>query len=240
MRLASHHSLNLMHKPALFTLLIAASASSLAGGQKLTTSDVLRAMRKTYNAASRYQDTVEYSSIDIRTKIVQKAKIETYFARPDLLRFTMDRPAVGKLKGDKLVFWNDGAAYRTWWAQMPAVQKHETLAKALDWTRQVSLRATFMLYLLIQKEVPGFDAATNFRNIPEEERVDGRLCYKVALGKENALFWVDKQSFVLRRLERFFAKGEEGGDRVSLHYKPVLNKLAPKTTFTFTPPKSRT
>jgi outer membrane lipoprotein-sorting protein len=167
--------------------------------------------------------------------------VRIVFERPDRFRFehTQERRSGGEK--DLVAIWSDRGQFYSWWSIMPGVRKHVDFMQAFRWGREVSGRGMYMVDLLHQLTADDWlwKANVSTAQFGPEEKVSGRRCYTVDIpGGRATRLWIDKESFLIRKVYTSFGKDAEYRD-VTSTYSPELNVPIEASEFVFKPPARR-
>lgn len=200
----------------------------------LTPQQILQNMAQTYATCRFYRDegvvTTVFKGTNGRGTFQTRKPFSTSFVRPaGLFRFEYQEDDKPNGPNPRYVIWSNGREVRSWWTIRPVVQKMPSLEMAIAGATGVSGgSANTVPSLLLQiafgqmlKHLQGFVPAAR------SERVGGANCWRVDakdLRGFPVVVWVDKNTFLVRRLFQRVNLGPQSGiAETTTTYKPSLN-----------------
>lgn len=166
----------------------------------------------------------------------------TAFARPSSFRFEFG-PRLLKKELDSYIAWKAGDVERSWW---PTTRRESdapletTLYRLADTTNGTSLTIpTLLAPALFQGS--SILAALEELKLAGEDTIDGRKSFKIE-GKFQGFalkLWVDKNEFLVRKLERTIRLGGDRDLVIVIRYKPQVNVNVPADKLAFNSPADR-
>lgn len=217
-------------------------------GQPLTGQQILDRSIGVYRSATSYQDTGRvttnfYESGQTQPKFTTIRSFQTAYYRPtQQFRFHYKtEPTRFSSSSDEMFVWTEGPkAFMRW-----SIEKWTTggsLPMLLSGATGVSGTASRKVPgLLLTDPIDagwGIDSLTNVRLIGDAVE-NGQPCYRISgvyWKNKVAFLWVNKQSFLLLRIDEEYSSGKEK-TKMSMTFQPVLNK--PVHVVRFTPPDTR-
>ncbi|HEX6884492.1 MAG TPA: hypothetical protein VF530_14040 [Planctomycetota bacterium] len=159
----------------------------------------------------------------------ERAPFTTAFVRPDRFRLEA-RARRGEEEFDRCLAWRNGEDVRSWWDLRPGVQ-HVQMGAALS-------PATLMTSFTVDT-VPALLGEVSGRSVTkmtdpermEDEEVDGRACFVLESRFDSLTLWIDQESFLLLKLERFFGPRE-----TTVTYEPAIDLEIAESELVFDPP----
>ena len=192
---------------------------------------ILSRVTATYAGLDSYRDT-GFVRLDFTTssrKWTQTARFKTAYVSPAEFRWELesrnDAPDDGKM-----IAWQSGDEVQSWWSLNSAlVSNPESLAAALDGFAGVSFDASTLVPGLIIDGMKLGGDITKLSNahLIEDDTIDGHDCYRVE-GKRvphsgPTTVWVDKDSFVIRRVHEFDELANRTRASKTWFFEPSIN-----------------
>ncbi|QJD79340.1 hypothetical protein [Spirosoma rhododendri] len=233
---------------SLLALCVALLVNQSGYGQPLTGQQILDRSIGVYRTATSYQDagrvtTDFYEAGRSQPRFTTVRSFQTAYYRPTRqFRFHYKtEPTRLSITPDEMFVWTDGPkAFRRWTIEKWTVS--ESLPMLLAAATGVSGTASRKIPGLLLTEPIGagwgVDSLTNVKLIGDAIE-NGHPCYRISgvyWNNKVAFLWIDKQSFLLLRIDEGYSSGKEK-TTVSMTYQPVLNK--PVRVVRFTPPDTR-
>ncbi|GEM_PF-4749721 len=232
----------------LLTMYLALSVYPSGYGQTLTGKQILDRTIQTYRTATSYQDvgrvtTSFYEAGQSQPEFTTVRSFQIAYYRPtQQFRFHYKtEPTRFSAPSDEMFIWTEGPkAFRRWTIEKWTTS--ESLPTLLGAVTGVSGTASRKIPgLLLADPIGagwGIDSLTNVKLIGNAIE-NGHPCYRISgvyWKNKVAFLWIDKQSFLLSRIDEGYSTGKEKTN-VSMTYQPVLNK--PVRVVRFTPPDTR-
>ncbi len=209
----------------------------------LTARQILRRMARTYAECKSYRDSGVVKTIFIQAdgKRTVEKPFTTAFVRPDRFRFEYKQKKNNN-RTYRYIVWRKGKEVQTWWDVTPGIQKPELLSLALSGATGVSSGSAHTVpVLLLPEEVGGgrLTDMTETRRI-EDAKFEKVECFRIEseYGKRNTLLWIDKKTFLLRRIDEHKEFDNFRTERTTT-YDPVIDKEIPKELLDFNPPEQK-
>jgi len=209
----------------------------------LDATHILERMAKTYAECNTYRDsgmvTTVFISGDDRRTI--KKPFKTAFVRPTKFRFEYRE---NKLDGEDYVYivYRDEHGTKTWWDVSEKEESEVSLDMALGGATGVSSGSAHTIpILLLPDEVSGrrLTSLSKARRVEDRECMSS-ACYRIE-GKyagNPAVVWVDKQTFLVRRIDSRSEFDNFRTERTTL-YDPVIDLEVDNELLEFNSPESR-
>jgi outer membrane lipoprotein-sorting protein len=216
------------------------SRSAPADG--ITAEEILARTQEVYAGATSYED------MGIAREVFDSGwrqhdtelTFSTAFVRPGRFRFEYQEP-----DGTRYLIWSSGRDVRSWWTVEPKVERHVSLADALEAARGVSDATSWYIPALLLADradgnvVSAFDVHKETpRRLPDGTlqgaaafRVQGRLC------DDPVTIWIDKRTYLVRRIEEHSVhKGEDPFEVTStISYHPRIGHAVAGNKLVFDP-----
>lgn len=215
-------------------LLIANTLTGCGGANEdaYSAEEILANVDQAYAQAQSYRDTgtVEMISNDGGTGTVMP--FATVFSRPDLFRFeyTLLRNGVEETS----ILWRNGDEASVWRYYAPWVEAKDSFSLAVAGMTGVSYGAAHTTSRLLMTDVGAFPI-TRISEVERlaDERIDGSKCFRLrgTSGTSTVTLWIDKKTFMLRRVERDFSSFI-----ALLSFDPVLNGAIDDELLALNPP----
>jgi Predicted periplasmic protein (DUF2092) len=204
--------------------LLAMLLQTQATADDLTAKQIVERMAKEYAQCKSYRDSGVVKTVFIgtdRQRTVEKP-FTTAFVRPDRFRF--------EYKDDKerrYIVWRDGKDVQTWWDVTPGIKKPASLRSALAAATGVSSGSAHAVpALLIPDEVGGrrLTGITEAKRI-EDAKLDKVDCFRIQgqYGGYPRTLWVDKKTFLVRRIDLERKLGVDFRTERTWIYEPVID-----------------
>lgn len=174
----------------------------------LTAQEILNRMVQEYATCKTYRDkgivSTLYSSSDGSTR-TRKIMFSTAFVRPDRFRFEFTTRSVFGEEMPYIVHSSHGDT-RTWWYINPGVEEEESLGMAIAGATGVSSGSAHTVAVLLMEETIGGNSMSDMKSLTRlpDAGYEGSLCYRVTgetRGGANPTLWIDKNTFLLRRID---------------------------------------
>jgi hypothetical protein len=233
---------------SLLTTYLAITADPSGYGQTLTGQQILDRSISIYRTATSYQDvgrvtTNFYEAGQSQPKFATIRTFQTAYYRPThQFRFHYKtEPTTFSTPSDEMFVWTESSkAFKRWTIEKWTVD--ESLPILLSSATGVSGTASRKIPgLLLTDPIGagwGIDSLTNVKLIGSAVE-KGHPCYRISgvyWKNKVAFLWIDKQSFLLLRIDEGASTGKERTN-VTITYQPILNK--PVRVVRFTPPDTR-
>jgi len=215
----------------------AAVFSILRAQQEPSAEQILSRMAEVYSKCNSYRDTgtakgnLKSFSIELQFK--------TVFTRPDRFRYEyLDKDKMPDGRDNRFIIWRKGSEVAHWWSIEPQRKMPESLSAAIASATGVSLQTahTIPALLFSKDEIKG-RRITDMTEVTrlEDATLEGVECSRVKgrLASFNTVIWVDKGTFLIRRIERVSDNGVEN----TVNYEPKLNENIPDMELEFNAPQ---
>lgn len=209
----------------------------------LTARQILDRMAKTYAECKSYRDSGLVKTIFFQAdgKRTVEKPFTTAFVRPDRFRFEYNHEKDNN-RTYRYIVWRKGKEVQTWWDVTPGIQKPESLSLALSGATGVSSGSAHTVpVLLLPDEVGGgrITDMTQTRRI-EDAKFEKVECFRIESenGKRNTMLWIDKKTFLLRRIDERKGFDNFRTERMTT-YGPVIDKEIPEELLEFNPPEQK-
>lgn len=191
--------------------------------------DVLNRVAMTYYGCRTYRDTGTVTTV---TTVDGRATSETrsFTTAFDGHRFRFEfRDAAGG-GAPQYIVWGDGGVVSSWCDRTGCTESAPSLHRAIAGATGVTRGAAHAIpALLLTGEVGGrrLTAMTEAQRLSDEP-LDGAACYRIegAYAGRPCVAWIDKRSFLVRRLEVRFALAN-GSVSQTLTYAPAIGEDVP-------------
>ena len=245
--------LTLLRRVCLSSLLIGACIAGMSGtaqaaddpqSKPLTAHQILQRTAKVYAECKTYRDEGEKKTVfidDDGNKRTNVLAFETAFVRPDRFRFEYSVKQ-GMSKGLRRLLWRHREDVKEWHSPDGKVRSARSLGLAVGGFTGVSGgTAWYVPALLLPQEL----ATWRFTNPEEVQRIeDAKLeksdCYRLRgkwgfEGRMEAVIWIQKDSLVLRRIEKQHDHGKFRAES-TITYLPLINEPVTEAMLAFDPP----
>lgn len=123
-----------------------------------------------------------------------------YFRRPDIFKFESQSKRKGSSQAAiKEIIWSGNKESISWDSGLDEIEHHKTLDAALY---QGGLPRSLAKLLLGEEVNANCLTCIRGAQLVGEEDVDGLLCYKLKVGQEETVMWIEKQTKFLKKLYR--------------------------------------
>jgi hypothetical protein len=221
-------------------------AESKAEG--LSASEILKPVADVYAGCKTYQDSgvvateIKDSGGD-RSRRVERP-FATAFVRPD--RFRLESREV-RTEGDatpRAIVWWKGEEIKTWARKRTASKETpRTYAEAFGEPRGVAVGSAYTVPALL---LTGQNIGRRLSDLTGVQRLNddkaGKAdcyCVKGSYGDVETTVWVEKVSFLIRRVDRRFQAETFSSDETTT-YEPVVDAEVPPARLEFSPPAGAT
>lgn len=193
---------------------------------------ILNKMAAAYRNCKTYQDSGIVQMVDKHVNV--KLKFTTAFIRPDRFRYEY-MAVVPEGINSRLIIWRKGKQVAAWWNLKPKlVEAPSSFNRAIMAASGVSLgtASTIPALLFSKNEIkrPRLTDMTDVTQLADAElgNVD---CYRVkgSIGVLNTVAWIDKETFIVRKVERVTDRGA----KIVATYNPVVNAKIPDTALEY-------
>jgi hypothetical protein len=223
----------------------------------LTSEQIVELSTKVYARCNSYRDSgiagTTYVSDD-RQWTAEKP-FTTAFVRPDRIRFEYKDMSAGE-PPPSYIIWAEGADVRTWRDVEPGVNRPGTLGGAITDAAGVSQGASHRIPSMLLPDASAQKSAIELsyaRRIDNAE-VDGFECFRirgqsirtprtlgsgensVVLRENSSTIWIDKQSYLVRRVDESNVYDSFRTDTVTT-YSPEINVEIPSEQLAFGAPE---
>lgn len=225
--------------------------AALAAGQQpaqvpesetLQAHEVLDRMAKTYGNCKTYRDSGVVKSVltfSVLGKQITEKPFTTAFVRPDRFRFEFKAMESGVER--RYLVWQGGNDVKTWWDVKPGVEKVESLGLALAGPTGVSGGSAHTIpALLLPREVAG----RRLTDLTEPKRladakIDDVDCFVLdgQFGDRPMTLWIDKQTFLVRRIAERDKLGLWTNVEKTTTYDPIIDDVVPDEKLAFDYPQ---
>ncbi|HKE01649.1 MAG TPA: hypothetical protein VKE69_11610 [Planctomycetota bacterium] len=159
----------------------------------------------------------------------------TAFVRPDRFRFETTYAALFAKKDAHRIVWSDAKRVCVGWDGDPAPHEVESLAAAFAATSAAATGVVLEVpaLLLPESSRPRIGRLQNLESLTYADS-GGPECFRVrgTDGKETVTLWIDKKSFLLRRIDTTRAMGNSLSERTTT-YEPVVDSELPAEDLAF-------
>ena len=204
--------------------------------------EVLDRMAKVYADCQSYRDSGVVKSVltfSVLGKQITEKPFTTAFVRPDRFRFEFKAMESGVEQ--RYLVWQGGNDVKTWWDVKPGVEKVESLGLALAGPTGVSGGSAHTIpALLLPREVAG----RRLTDLTEPKRladakIDNVDCFVLdgQFGDRPMTLWIDKQTFLVRRIAERDKLGLWTNVEKTTTYDPIIDEAVPAEKLVFDYPQ---
>jgi outer membrane lipoprotein-sorting protein len=227
----------------------APAAGNLADARKANdpvAKQIVDRMVKTYAQCKSYRDSgiVSTRFIMANRDRTTENPFSTAFVRPDRLRFETETND-GSTQPSRCIVWCNGKEVQTWWDVRPGIEKPESL----DRTGASGVSGgSFNIIppLLMPGKLHG-GVLTRLAALTraEDDKLGKFECFRIeaARGHRPIAVWIDKKSYLLRRLDdRYEVKpprGESFRVETTTTYDPTITETVADKLLEFAPPAGK-
>ena len=245
---------------AMVVLFVASAAAaqdiSTPGPAEFPPLKILLAMSRTYASCQSYRDTGEVRTRSVMEDSTFRSELPfaTAFVRGGPFRFTFTDKGLGESASTFILWWN-GAEVRSWWDAKPGVRLSNSLQQALDVTSGLSNGASLRVPGMLLPTVVGSRPPLVDFDREADEALAGNPCFRitgrsratpytesdgsstVTVIDENVSLWIDRATFLLRRVEEVRTLEGYRSHRITT-YAPEINVDIPADQLAFDPPQA--
>ena len=176
--------------------------------EAFTVEQLLGLMSHAYASCKTYRDSGVVENVFTNTKgeRIQLVPFTTVFVRPNRFRFEFNSQITPN-KNYRYIVWCSGKEVQSWWDAKPGVVREDSLIMALAKATGVSSGAAFTVPTLLMPEInlgwrlTDLIAAKRVKDAKSGKwecyRIDGKFIDTTKTMK----LWIDKQSFLVRRID---------------------------------------
>ena len=224
-------------------VVLALAAPSLLGAEpEPSAEEIVKRMQARYAAMESYSDEGHVVSFfESDNPFTSEKSFSTAFVRPGHLRFQFTRHTgpLGQSDDNLYVVWAAGKEARSWWTTTGELVTHESIERALAGPTGISSQAVVMITGLLLPEHQWSSPLEGIQSpfLAGTERVGDHECFRIEATVRNHAgpwtIWIDREVFLVRRVERESYSGCMV--RTTMSFAPVADPTIPLTTFEFTP-----
>lgn len=221
--------------------ILALASVTYAKPQSPMSAEIINRMAEVYASCRTYADEGDAAMglEGMRFSAFRRQPFSTAFIRPSRFRFDLGLRE-GKQESDRYIAWKDGDLERSWWP-FDRRESELPLETTLMHLAAPSFGASLTISTLLSPAL--FRGSSLLMALEElklagEDKIDGHKSFKIE-GKFQGfpvMLWVDKNEFLVRKIER---KIRFGGDRdleIVIRYKPEVNGNILPGKLAFNPP----
>ena len=223
----------------------------------LTAGQIVELSTKVYGRCGSYRDSGIASTayVSDSSQWTAEKPFTTAFVRPDRIRFEYKDMSAGD-PPPSYIIWADGADVRTWSDVQPGVNRPGTLSGAITEAAGVSQGASHRIpsMLLPDASAPKSALELSYARRIEDAEEGGFECFRIrgqsirtprtlgsgensiVLRENSSIIWIDKQSYLVRRVDESNGYDSFRTDTVTT-YSPEINVEIPTEQLEFGAPE---
>ena len=224
----------------------------------LTAEQIVELSMKVYARCDSYRDSgiAGTTFVGEERQWTAEKPFTTAFVRPGRIRFEYKDMSAGD-PPPSYIIWAEGDEVRTWWDMKPGVNRPGTLGEAIAAAAGVSQGTSHRIPSMLLPDASAGKSALELsyaRRIDNAE-VDGFECFRirgqsirtprtlgsgensVVLRENSSTIWIDKQSYLVRRVDESNVYDSFRSDTVTT-YNPEINVEIPSRLLDFGVPET--